>query len=313
MTVERVVVVRALGLGDLLTAVPALRGVRHACPAAHVTLAAPAALRPLAQHTGAVDEVVDVAPLAPLPTALHAADLAVNLHGRGPQSLALLRSTAPHRLVSYGVEGGPEWRVDEHEVARWCRLLGESGIPADPGDLQLDPPRVSAPRRGAVIVHPGAAQVSRHWPLDRWAAVASALTAAGHDVVVTGGTAERELAERVAAAAGLPADRVLAGRTDLLDLAALVAHARLLVSVDTGVAHLATAFGTPSVVLFGPTPPALWGPPADRPQHRVLWAGRTGDNFGAVPDTGLLALSADHVVEAALRAVAPSGCIPPDP
>jgi ADP-heptose:LPS heptosyltransferase len=85
------------------------------------------------------------------------------------------------------------------------------------------------------------------------------------------------------AAPGLGPQAVLAGRTDLLGLSALVASARLLVGPDTGVAHLATAFGTPSVVLFGPTSPALWGPPADRPQHRALWAGRTGDNFAAEP------------------------------
>jgi ADP-heptose:LPS heptosyltransferase len=297
--VARVVVLRALGLGDLLTAVPALRAVRRAFAQAHLTLATPAALHPLALHTGAVDAVADVAPLAPLPPALHGADLAVNLHGRGPQSVDLLRAAAPRRLVSYGVDPGPVWRPAEHEVARWCRLLTESGIPADPADLALAAPVEDPPHRGALVVHPGAAQVSRHWPRERWAEVARALSAYG-DVVVTGGPAERGLAQEVATAARLSADRVLAGDTGLMALAALVASARLLVSVDTGVAHLATAFGTPSVVLFGPTPPALWGPPADRPQHRALWAGRTGDNFSPTPDPGLLALANDDVVAAAV-------------
>ena len=295
----RVVVLRALGLGDLLTAVPALRGVRRAHPEASVTLAAPAALSPLALHTGAVDAVVDTAPLVPLDPRLHGADLAVNLHGRGPQSTALLAATSPRRLVAYGLAGGPRWTADEHEVVRWCRLLQEHGVPADPRDLLLTVPTAEPPVTGAVVVHPGAAQASRRWPVERWGQVAAALAADGHDVRVTGGPGESELAEDVARSAGLGPGAVLAGRTDLLALSALVAAARLLVSPDTGVAHLATAFGTPSVVLFGPTPPALWGPPADRPQHRALWAGRAGDNFADVPDAGLLELTVEQVLDAA--------------
>lgn len=300
MTVSRVVVLRALGLGDLLTAVPALRAVRRAHPDAHLSLAAPAGLRELALHTGAVDEVVDTAPLAPLSPVLAGADLAVNLHGRGPQSTALLAATSPRRLVAYALPGGPQWTADEHEVVRWCRLLDESGIPADPRDLLLAVPAVEPPVRSGVLVHPGAAQASRRWPVERWGRVAAALAAQGHDVRVTGGPGEHELAQQVARAAGLGPEHVLAGRTDLLELSTLVAAARLLVSPDTGVAHLATAFGTPSVVLFGPTPPALWGPPDDRPQHRALWAGRTGDNFAELPDPGLLEITVEQVLEAAL-------------
>ncbi len=304
--VERVVVLRALGLGDLLTSVPALRAVRRAHPDAHVALAAPAGLRPLALHSGAVDEVVDTAPLAPLAPGLSGADLAVNLHGRGPQSTARLADSAPRRLVSYGLPDGPRWDLDEHEVVRWCRLLRESGIPADPRDLLLPPPPVEPPVRGAVLVHPGAAQVSRRWPPERWAQVAHALAGAGHEVRLTGGPDERGVAQEAARRAGLPPEHVLAGRTDLLTLCSLVAHARLLLSADTGVAHVATAFGTPSVVLFGPNPPSRWGPPAERSQHRVLWAGRTGDNFGSAPDVGLLQLTVEQVLDAADVALSPA-------
>jgi ADP-heptose:LPS heptosyltransferase len=299
--VETVLVLRALGLGDLLTAVPALRALRRAHPRARLVLAAPAGLSDLARLTGAVDELLPARPLEPLPPSVVGADLAVNLHGRGPQSTALLLATQPRRLVSYGLAGGPRWRAGEHEVRRWCRLLEECAIPADPADLDVAPPPVPALVAAATLIHPGAAQVSRHWPADRWAAVARGLTDAGHQVHLTGGAAERELAAGIAASAGLAPDRVLAGRTDLLGLTALVAAARLLISVDTGVAHLATATGTPSVVLFGPTPPALWGPPPERPQHKVLWAGRSGDNFAQRPDPGLLELSAEQVLAAALE------------
>jgi ADP-heptose:LPS heptosyltransferase len=286
---------RALGLGDFLTGVPAFRALARAYPGHRHVLAAPAALAPLAALTGAVDEVVDTAPLGPAP---EGAEIAVNLHGCGPQSLALLRASNPGRLIAFG-ENGVEWRSDEHEVARWCRLLRESGVPADPDDLGLALPPVPSPvPPGATIVHPGAASGARRWPAERFAAVASAELEAGRDVVVTGSAAERELAAAVAGA-GVT---VLAGETDLLGLAATIARAGRVVCGDTGVAHLATAYGTPSVVLFGPTPPSEWGPPPDRPQHQVLWAGDRGDPHADTPDPGLLAITVQHVLDALQKA-----------
>jgi ADP-heptose:LPS heptosyltransferase len=109
--------------------------------------------------------------------------------------------------------------------------------------------------------------------------VAKTLSAAGHHVLITGSAAEHDLARGVAIQAGLPANAVLA--TTLNELAGLVAHARVLISGDTGIAHLATAYATPSVVLFGPMSPARWGPPSDRRRHRVIWHGtrsEPGDN-----------------------------------
>jgi ADP-heptose:LPS heptosyltransferase len=91
---------------------------------------------------------------------------------------------------------------------------------------------------------------------------------------------------------------VVAGRTDLADLARVVGSARRLVCGDTGVAHLAVALGTPSVALFGPTDPAHWGPPTDRGLHAVLWAGRTGDPHAARPHPGLLEIEVDQVLAA---------------
>jgi ADP-heptose:LPS heptosyltransferase len=62
------------------------------------------------------------------------------------------------------------------------------------------------------------------------------------------------------------------------------------------VAHLATALGTPSVVVFGPTSPYEWGPPPQRREHRVLWRGTTGDPHGEAPEAGLLAVGVDDVL-----------------
>ena len=116
--------------------------------------------------------------------------------------------------------------------------------------------------------------------------------------MLTGSPGERPAAELIADAAGLGPEAVLAGRTELLELAGVVAAAGRLACGDTGVAHLATAFGVPSLVLFGPTPPAEWGPPPDRPQHRALWTGGRGDSHAAEPDPGLVAITAEQVVTA---------------
>lgn len=330
-------VYRALGLGDFLTGVPALRALARAFPDHRRVLAAPRAIAPLAALSGAVSEVADARPLAPPPPALHGADVAVNLHGRGPESHAVLRATGPRRLIAFAVTAAPDaapggapapdgppapgpapggapaldvaaaWRPGEHEVARWCRMLAAHGIAADPRELDLPAPagRVPALARGATVIHPGAASAARRWPAERWAAVARAERAAGRRVVVTGGAGERSLALGIATAAGLQEDAVLAGRTDLAGLAAVVAAAGRVACGDTGVAHLATAFGVPSVVLFGPTPPHEWGPPADRPRHRALWAGRRGDPHGRRPDPGLLELT-PPMVSAALAGLAAS-------
>jgi ADP-heptose:LPS heptosyltransferase len=291
MTRPLLVAYRALGLGDLLTGIPALRALARAFPEHRRVLAAPRALEPLALRSGAVHAVVDAAPLAPLPEELHGADVAVNLHGRGPQSTELLAASRPRRLIAFGER--PRWRAEEHEVGRWCRLLEESGIPADPRDLDLDGP--PSDPGGPLVIHPGAASAARRWPEERWAEVARA---ADRPVLITGSGGERELAARIASAAGLPGDAVLAGRTGLAELADVVARAARVACGDTGVAHLATALGTPSVVLFGPTPPDEWGPPRDRPRHRVLWSGRRGDPHAGEPDPGLLAISVEDVLAA---------------
>ncbi|TDC71157.1 glycosyltransferase family 9 protein [Micromonospora sp. KC606] len=273
-----ILVLRALGVGDLATAVPALRALRAAYPDQELTLAAPAWLTPLADLVDGVDRLVEADGLGELAWPGAPPELAVNLHGRGPQSHRLLAGARPRRLLAFanaeaGHLDGPPWFAEEHEVDRWCRLLAWYGIPADRSDLALRRPAPGRMPTGVSVVHPGAKATQRRWPPARFAEVARTLTDRGHRVVVTGSAGERDIAARVAALAGLPAGAVLAGRTDLGELAALVAHARLVISGDTGMGHLATGYATPSVLLFGPVPPAQWGPPPDRPWHQALWVG----------------------------------------
>ncbi|WKN46749.1 glycosyltransferase family 9 protein [Nocardioides sp. Arc9.136] len=298
----RALVLRAIGLGDHLAGVPALKALRRALPDHELVLAAPAPLAPLVALVPAVDTHLPVAELAPVPWTGPPPDVAVDLHGNGPASRRLLEDLGPGRLVAYETADGPRWDPEEHERARWCRLVRTAfallPTEADPDDVSLDAPPAAPQVAGAVVVHPGAAYPGRRWPPVRFAQVTRALAAEGHRVVVTGSAAEAPLAEEVRRAAGLPAEAVLAGRTDLGGLAALVAAARLVVCGDTGTAHLASAYATPSVLLFGPTPPHRWGPPARGP-HTVLWHGTgPGDPHATELDPALAAIGVEEVLEA---------------
>lgn len=203
-----VVVLRALGLGDLLTGLPALRAIADAFPEHEKLLAAPSALAPLVDLAELPFSISDHAGLAPLPAELQRAEVAVNLHGRGPQSHAVLRALEPGRLVAFAAAGndGPRWRAGEHEVERWCRMLREHRIPADAGRIDIRAPGVEVDddAREATLLHPGASSAARRWPPARWAAVARAEHEAGRKVLVTGSAPEAPLARRIARDAGLP-------------------------------------------------------------------------------------------------------------
>jgi ADP-heptose:LPS heptosyltransferase len=301
MTPDTVLVLRALGLGDTVAGIAALRGVRRAWPASRLVLAAPSWYGGWLSGLGIVDDVLHTRRLARLAWSRGGGHVAVNLHGCGPQSHRVLKATRPARLVAFrceaaGHEHGPEWSGEEHEVLRWCRLVSEAGGPCWSEDLRL--PRL-APAHGTVVVHPGAASASRRWPTPRWRQVVRTLTKRGHDVAVTGGRNERGLCEGIAE--GLPRVRHLAGRLSVPALADVVAGAPLLIAGDTGPAHLATAYGTPSVLLFGPTPPARWGPIIDAKRHIVLWDGGPdhGDPHADEIDPALARIEVAEVLNAA--------------
>lgn len=299
------VILRALKLGDYLTGLPALWALREAFPEHRSVLLCQGWLRELADHVGATDDFVAHPGLVPLPGSLFGADIAVDLHGSGPGSQPLLLASRPRRLIAFahpdvpGTESGPSWRRDEHEVLRWCRLLAEAGVLADPSRLRIPVPDLEIPGhlRGATVLHPGAASPARCWPLDRFAAVGRELSRRGHALAVTAGPGEEQLARSLAGLLSLADSRVIIG-SSLLRLAAILGAARRLISGDTGVAHLATALDVPSVVLFGPVSPARWGPPPGSRRQVPLWAGREGDPHGRVVDPGLLEISVAEVISA---------------
>lgn len=306
--VRRIVVLRALGLGDLLTAVPVLRGLRHAYPRADIRLATNPWLFPLARRIEAVDGLLPIDRLE-APGATWPCDLAVNLHGRGPESHALLRWRTGAPLLGFAhptlVPDGPVWTEQEHERERWCRMLAHFGIDADPDDLRLPTPAAHPALEDRVVIHPGAKAASRRWPAERFAAVARDLARHGESVVITAGPGEETLALDVAHRSGAKC-HVL--HPDLATLDALVAHARLVVSGDTGIAHLAVAHDRPSITLFGPTPAREWGPPERGPHvalgNRTSTCRRVDARGGRAADPALLRVGVADVTRAARQLLA---------
>jgi ADP-heptose:LPS heptosyltransferase len=160
---------------------------------------------------------------------------------------------------------------DVHEVERSLSLVATLGyhLPAgDDGRLRVRATASASPvpreHEPFVVVHPGASVPARAWAPQRNAALVDALVAAGRRVVVTGGPGEHLLTQLVA---GEPRPEVLdlGGRTDLAELAGILAQAEVVVVGNTGPAHLAAAVGTPVVSLFAPVVPAVrwrpWGVP----------------------------------------------------
>jgi ADP-heptose:LPS heptosyltransferase len=293
-----VVALRAAGLGDLLTAVPALRALAAHAPvgtgrdAAGVRVAVPRWLHPLVELIPGLRGPIGVDGLRPRWTP--SGTLAVNLHGSGPQSHRALLATHPERLLAFAHpqvwSDGPGWFDEEPERDRWCRLLRWAGIPADPTAVGIRRPAVECRAPGALVLHLGASDPQRRWPAERFATLARELR--GERPVLTGTSADLPLATWVAEQAGLGPDAVLTGRLSLTRLAALVADARLVVSADTGVAHLASAYRTPSVTVFGPASPLRWGPPPEGP-HRIVRGAGSAPAAAAVRPGAVL----DHVTD----------------
>lgn len=125
--------------------------------------------------------------------------------------------------------------------------------------------------RPVIAIHPGSGSARKNWPAEKWAALGSWLI--GQEsrprLLLVGGEAD---AGPLAALtnAWSPADVFVAHHLSLPHLAAILRRCRLFLGHDSGISHLAAAVGTPSVLLFGPTDPAVWAPA--NPQVTVVTA-----------------------------------------
>jgi ADP-heptose:LPS heptosyltransferase len=274
----RIAILRALQLGDLLCAVPALRALRCAYPAARITLVAlPWAASFAARFARYIDD------FAEFPGFPGKFDWVLQMHGDGSRTNDIAARLGGKRIAGFYRREGPcpdretfvEWEDRENEVLRCLRLAAQVGAPPAGTDLEFPLGEADWAEWRAlgladyVCLHAGSQLSSRRWPPERFAAVGDALAARGWRVVLTGSDGEAGLTARVAYAMQAPATD-LAGKTTLGGVAALIARARLLVSNDTGVSHLAAALRTPSVVVCCGADPQRWSP-LDRELHRVLY------------------------------------------
>jgi len=136
-------------------------------------------------------------------------------------------------------------------------IAGSEAPPFDPSQWPAPPFRpFELPSRPYAVIHLGASYALKQWLPERWSAIASHLESRGLEVVWSAGRGEEGL---VAAVDPARERRSYAGQLDLPQLWQLLAHARILVTPDTGISHLARITGTPSVTLFGPGTPQLMG------------------------------------------------------
>ncbi|MCS0659972.1 glycosyltransferase family 9 protein [Massilia terrae] len=306
LDVRSVAVFRALQLGDMLCAVPALRALRCAAPEAHTILVGlPWASQFARRFHHYIDEFIAFPghPMLPEQQVRHAAlpgfyadvcsrklSLAIQLHGSGDISNEIVTGFGAATMA--GCTRGatvcsetttllpfPESGAEPERLLAIMAELGADRMgdylefPLTPADEQeLADSGVAArlaPGR-YICIHPGASHRDKCWPARRFAEVADQLAAEfGLDIVLTGSASEVGLAAQVASHMRAPAINA-AAPISVGAMACLMRRARLLVCNDTGVSHIAAGLQLKSVVIFSKADIARWSP-LDRHSHRCIW------------------------------------------
>lgn len=336
--IRRVLVLRPRALGDVLLATPAFRALHQGLPHAEVHAAVDDTLLPVLQRNPHLHRVWGLPrrtggarPWARLYREVARArfDLVVDLHGSPRTAWIAFWSRAPHR-VGYRLRG--RGRLYNHRLPRDANRRGERQMlyaaqtnleivarlgvtgpwlrdtrlvfEVEPGASQravafFDTAMPHRPRAGLV---PATTWPAKTAPPELFAAVGDRLARRGVSVLLLWGPGELEVTRQVMSQ--MQEQAVLAPHTDLDELAALVAGLDVVVAHDSGVKHLATALGTPTVTLFGPTDPRAWLPPAG--PHRGVRAALPclGCNFTRCTHRLCMReLDAESIVAAALGLV----------
>lgn len=289
-TIVNILLLQLKRIGDLILTTPAIHALRETFPHSQLTLVISSDCADLAPAISGVDRILivrrnprDVVVL--FAVAKTKFDYCVDFTRNDRSALLAFLSAARKRVVSFRLKDKSKTRArvynefaehrlrGMHTIDYHLALLEPLGVQNGSRNLHLDLPREAHEKadelrrankidKSFVIFHPGAARTEKFWGAERWASVIDrAQSARQIQIVLTGGSSKLEQEQIGQIKTKLTQPIVdLSGQTDLLTLAALIAQARLLVTVDSAPMHLAAAVQTPQVVLFGPTNPFHWRP-----------------------------------------------------
>jgi ADP-heptose:LPS heptosyltransferase len=301
---KRIAIFRALQLGDLLLAVPALRAIRARFPQAEITLIGLSwATTFVRRYRHYIDRFVEFAGypgIKEVPVDLertrnfigeqrrYGYDLVVQMHGSGQTSNPFAIALGGRITAGYyeeeppdGLTLGSPYPHDLHEVFRNLGLAALLGcpdldprlefplFPEDYAEAEMLLHLVPHPELPLVGIHPGARPPARRWPVEYFAALANYVVHRfGAQIILTGRPEEETTIQQIKHYMTTHALN-LTGKTSLGGLAALMSRLDLFVSNDTGPAHLAVAVDCPSITLFGPADYRRWAP-LDQERHAVV-------------------------------------------
>jgi len=259
-------------LGDVLQAVPALRGLGAVAPAAPIIFVGQPRLGRLLVELGAAQQarafdgfgleaLFVEAPAPALAEAVSRVKYVVSWFGSRDETYRRrLHALAPRAVVAAPVpdDDTPVWRHLLGTLAGWDLAIPERVEPLRAPPLPADEGPAAAPRP-PLVVHPGSGGDWKRWPAERFAEVIRALRhRRAFEVLVHQGPADAEAAQRLLTLLERDAGALL--EPELPRLAAVLGGARAYLGGDSGVSHLAATVGAPSVVLFPPATRRRWAP-----------------------------------------------------
>jgi heptosyltransferase I len=332
----RILITRLSAIGDCVQTIPLAWAIRERYPRAFIAWAVEAGAAPIVRAVPAVDQVIVVPKrmLASPPAAWQVRaelrpfsfDVTIDPQSLSKSAAVGWLSGAPRRIGfarPVGREISP-WLNTElvtsmrtHMVERYLDLLLPLGIerPTPRFDLQIDPAADATAHEfvvrervgsGFVAINPGAGWDSKRWPAERFAAVVQGIgvTCGMPSVVVWGGSRERELAEQIVQSSA--GHGILGPSTSLLELAAVLKRATLMVAGDTGPLHIAAALRTPCIGLFGSTKREICGPYGrGNVALQAAYDGSSGRKLAGADNWAVRRITVAAVVDACCEWLAP--------